>query len=223
MTDYEKVVEIVGEASPSLLELAKKWFIQWAIKPKELLATFHKIRKAELRGFLIGTHEIKPKSSIQKTGSLDQDFECIYTSELITIPDMDIVVADCKELWGELIGSAPVPEGLKSGIQKRVKIIRINKDQSSQNVINHLKKYAGAILPNIFGLRIAELNDAAHLPGDICIRGLDERENLLITAYGCQMVPSVYYYSDGRIIRCWPCRYRFDQWMTDDYFMILCD
>ena len=221
MADYEQVVGLLGDNLAALLELAKKWLITWSLDTKQLLHTLNHLRKEDLIGLSEGTHEIKPKATTQKVVTEDDDFECIYTSELITVPDMGAITADCKKLWGDKMGSAPIPEGLKGGVQKRVKIIRLKKNKSSQKIVDHLKQYAGAVLPNIFGLRIAEINCLSQLPKDTWIRGIDERDNLSVHANGNRMVPRAYFRSDGGVSRDWD-RWGGD-WLAGDCFMVLCD
>jgi hypothetical protein len=134
---------------------------------------------------------------------------------------MGAITADCKKLWSDKMGSAPIPEGLKTGIQKRVKIIRLKKNKSSQKIVDHLKQYPGAILPNVFGLRIAELNCLAQLPKDVWIRGIDERDNLSVRANGDRMVPYACFRSGGGVVRDW--RYWGGGWDASSCFMLLCD
>jgi hypothetical protein len=119
------------------------------------------------------------------------------------------------------MGSTPIPEGLKAGVQKRVKIIRLKKNKSSQKIVDHLKQYAGAILPNVFGLRIAELNCLAQLPKDTWIRGIDERDNLSVDADGGRVVPGACFCSDGSVRRDWN---DWDgDWGAGSCFVVLCD
>jgi hypothetical protein len=61
MADYKEVVEMLGDNLASFLGITKKFLIDWAIKPKELLHLFHNLAKDDLLGLLNGTHEIKFK------------------------------------------------------------------------------------------------------------------------------------------------------------------
>jgi hypothetical protein len=221
MAENKEVVEMSEKFLASLFGLAKKWLIDWKIDFQKLFHALQQVSKEGLIGLAEGTYEIKPKATTQKVVTSDEDFECIYTSELITIPDMGAITADCKKLWSDKMGSAPIPEGLKTGIQKRVKIIRLKKNKSSQKIVDHLKQYPGAILPNVFGLRIAELNCLAQLPKDVWIRGIDERDNLSVVALGDRMVPDACFDSDGGVRRAWN---SWDgDWLAGNCFLLLCD
>jgi hypothetical protein len=191
MADNQEVVEMSEKFLASLFGLFKKWVIDWAINSQKLFHILQQVRKEDLIGLVEGTHEIKLKAIASKTVSANEDFECIYTSELITIPDMGAITADCKKLWSEKMGSTPIPEGLKVGVQKRVKIIRLKKNKSSQEVVDHLKQYTGAVLPNVFGLRIAEMNCLSYLPKGMYVRAVDDRDNLSVFADNLRMVPYV--------------------------------
>ena len=221
MAENKEVVEMFDKFLASLLKLVTKWLTEWAVDSQKLFHALQQIRKEDLIGLSLGTHEIKPKATTQKVVTADDDFECIYTSELITIPDMGAITADCKKLWSEKMGSAPIPEGLKTGIQKRIKIIRLKKNKSSQKIVDHLKQYTAAILPNVFGLRIAELNCLAQLPKDVWIRGIDERDSLSVGAVGRRMVPDACFDSDGSVCRDW--LYWDGGWSAGDCFVLLCD
>lgn len=201
MAENKEVVEMFDKFLASLVKLLTKWLTEWAVDSRKLFHALQQVRKQDLIGLIEGTHEIRVKVTTSKTVSTNEDFECIYTSELITIPDMGAISADCKKLWGHELGNAPIPEGLKTGVQKRVRIIRLKKTTSSQKIIDHLKQYAGVVLPNIFGLRIAELNCLSNIPKDTWVRGIDEKGNLSKGAAGDLMVPSAYFDFDGSVSR----------------------
>ncbi len=221
MADYKQVVEMFEKFLASLLGLAKKWLTEWEVDSQKLFHALQQVRKEDLIGLSEGTHEIKPKATTEKVVAEGDDFECIYTSELITVPDMGAITADCKKLWGDKMGGAPIPEGLKTSVQKRVKIIRLKKNKSSQKIVDHLKQYSGAILSKVFGLRIAELNCLAQLPKDTWIRGIDERDNLSASADGLRMVPRAYFSSGGSVDRDWN---GWDGvWVAGICFVVLCD
>lgn len=101
MAENQKVVVMFEKFLASLLGLAKKWLTDWEVDSQKLFHALQQIRKEDLIGLSLGTHEIKPKATTQKVVTADEDFECIYTSELITIPDMGAITADCKKLWGD--------------------------------------------------------------------------------------------------------------------------
>lgn len=221
MAENQKVVEMFEKFLASLLGLAKKWLTDWEVDSQKLFHALQQIRKEDLIGLSLGTHEIKPRATTQKVVTSEDDFECIFTSELITVPDMKTVIADVKNLHGEKIGSAPVPEDLTTGIQKRFKIIRLKKNKSSQKIVDRLKQESGAILPNVFGLRIAEITCLSQLPKDTWIRGIDERDNLSVDVSGNRMVPDAYFRSVGGVGRIWD---GWDgDWVAGDCFMVLCD
>lgn len=220
MADNKEVVEMSEKFLASLFGLTKKWLIDWKIDFQKLFHALQQVSKEGLNGLAEGTHEIKPKATIQKVVT-DDDFECIYTSELITVPDMKTVIADVKKLHGEKIGSAPVPKELITGIQKRFKIIRLKKNKSSQKIVDRLKQEPGAILPNVFGIRIAEITCLLQLPKGTWIRGIDERDNLSVDAIDRCVMPIACFYSDGSVDRSW------DNWdggrFAGRYFLVLCD
>lgn len=221
MAENQKVVEMFEKFLASLLGLAKKWLTDWEVDSQKLFHALQQIRKEDLIGLSLGTHEIKPSATTQKVVTSEDDFECIFTSELITVPDMKTVIADVKNLHGEKIGSAPVPEDLTTGIQKRFKIIRLKKNKSSQKIVDRLKQESGAILPNVFGLRIAEITCLSQLPKDTWIRGIDERDNLSVFVSGDRLVPYACFNSDGSVFRYWS---RWGGgWFAGHCFMVLCD
>jgi hypothetical protein len=220
MAENKEVVEMSEKFLASLFGLTKKWLIDWKLDFQKLFHALQQVSKEGLNGLAEGTHEIKPKATIQKVVT-DDDFECIYTSELITIPDMQTVVADVKNLHGDKIGNAPIPEDLKTGIQKRFKIIRNKKNKSSQKIVDRLKQEPGAILSNVFGLRIAEITYLSQLPKDAWIRGIDERDNLSVGVNGDRMVPDACFDSDGSVFRHW--NDWGGDWSAGNCFMVLCD
>ena len=55
---YKKVVELLGENLAALLELCKKWFIEWRLDFKKTLDLFHQLRKDDVFGLIAGTHQI---------------------------------------------------------------------------------------------------------------------------------------------------------------------
>ncbi len=57
---YKEVVEMLGDNLASLLELARKWLIEWKIKPKKLFHLFQNFKKSELLLLLDGSHIISP-------------------------------------------------------------------------------------------------------------------------------------------------------------------
>jgi hypothetical protein len=143
----------------------------------------------------------------------DDDFKCVFMSEPITIPNIETIVTDCKKLWGDKIGSAPVPEDLKTGVQKRIKIFCNKKPKSPQKIIHRLKQEPGAILSNVFGLRIAEITCRSQLRQNCRIYGIREGDNV---------VPSVCFDFDEN-----DTTYEGLTWSDvfpgNNYFMVLCD
>jgi len=222
MANNTEVVEVFEKFLASLIGLAKKWLIDWKLDFQKLFHALQQLQKDDLNGLAEGTHEIKPKATTEKVVIADDDFECVYTSELITIPDMGAITADCKKLWGDEMGSVPIPEGLKTGVKKRVKVIRLKKSKSLWKIFDHLKQYAGVVLPNVFGLRIAELNCLTQLlPKNTWIRVIDEGDNLSVGHGGVPVVPGVFFHSDGTVDRDWV--YWGSDWSAGNYFMVLCD
>lgn len=55
---YKKVVEMLGERLASVLELLKKWLIDWSLDTDKLLHFAHQVRKEDLLGLLEGTHKV---------------------------------------------------------------------------------------------------------------------------------------------------------------------
>ena len=82
---YKQVVGMLGDNLASLLELAKKWLVTFAIDPKKLLHMFQNIPKDDLMGLIAGTHEIKAKP--QAVVVADEKFTLLVDLGVITIPD----------------------------------------------------------------------------------------------------------------------------------------
>lgn len=221
MADYKKVVEMLGDNLASLLELAKKWLIDWKIEPKKLFHLFQQIRKDDLNGLIAGTHEIKVKEKQAAASPADDEyFEQILETDYITIPDLTTVVAYAKEKWSNEMGRVTPSTLLVAGEKKKVKVFRFKKEPSSQRCVDFIKAQ-GAALPNVFGLAVAELTVASQLPKDKWILGFDNRDNLSVLAGGCRGVPNLCLYSDGTVDRGWSI---WDgDWNADHCLVLLCD
>lgn len=221
MADYKKVVEMLGDNLASLLELAKKWLIDWKIEPKKLFHVFQQIRKDDLNGLIAGTHEIKVKETQATASSADDEyFEQILETDYITIPDMTTVVAYAKDKWSKEMGSVTPSTALVAGEKKKVKVFRFKKGPSSQRCVDFIKAQ-GATLPNVFGLAVAEMTVGSQLPRDKWILGFDNRDNLSVGAVGRRRVPDLCLGSDGSVRRDW---FFWDgDWDAGLCLVLLCD
>jgi len=224
MANYKEVVEMLGENLASLLELAKKWFIDWAVEPKKLLNSFQYIRKEDLNGLIAGTHEIKAKQKTQPAVSPSSDeeyFECVLTTNYVTVPDMESVARHAKEKWGNKIGSVTASMPLTTGARKRIKVFNFKKSPSSQKCVDFIKSQ-NATLPNVYGLAVAEMTVASQLPRDKWILAFDNRDNLATFGFGDRCVPYLYLRSDGLVPRD---ANRWDgDWSVSNYCLVLlCD
>ena len=76
---------MLGDNLASLLELAKKWLIDWTIDTKKLLHALQNIRKEDLNGLISGTHEIKAKQQLPVV--VDEKFALLADLGVITVPD----------------------------------------------------------------------------------------------------------------------------------------
>lgn len=85
MADYNDVVEMWEKNLASLLELAKKWLVEWEVDFKKLLHLLQNIRKDDLLGLIAGTHEIKIKKL--KTKKSVEKFVLLADLGEIVIPD----------------------------------------------------------------------------------------------------------------------------------------
>jgi hypothetical protein len=194
---YETVVEMLGENLASLLELAKKWLTDWAIKPKELLTTFHQIRKIDLKGLIGGTHEIRQREKTVDTTSFDNEyFEQIFESDYITIPDMVMMKKYIIEKWNYDIADARPSMPLETGMRKKIKVFSFKKRLSSQRCVDFIKNIPGALLPNVFGLAVAEIMIGSELPIGRDIYGFDNYINLS-TGKDSRALPYFSFYSTG--------------------------
>lgn len=159
------------------------------------------------------------QTNIQDIRAFKRDFKCVFETRPIIIPDMRVVTEDCKRLWGESLSAVAVPEKLKTGTQKKIKIIRTENRKSFQEVICALSGYRGAVLSNVFGLRVAEIT--CHLPKYKWIRGIDKRANLSFGSRCGNRVPDIKINLDETVSRGWlPAE---GLWPHGSHFLIFCD
>lgn len=226
MADYKKVFQMLGENPASFLELTKKLLVDWGIDPKKLLTLIHNFRKEDLLGLLAGTHEIKPKEKqAQLVAAENEYFEQILETDYITVPDMATVATYAKEKWSKEMGSVTPSNVLVAGQKKKVKVFCFKKRPVSQQCVDFIKSLPGAILPNVYGLAVAEMTVGSQLPKDKWILGFDNRDNLSVYALGVRRVPGLYLDSDGSVNRGWDSWGDWDgDWDVEDFcLVVLCD
>ncbi len=186
---YLQVVEMLGDILASLLELAKKWLVEWAVDKKKLLHMLSHIRKEDLFGLIEGTHEIKKKKQLPLKAYYHEYFNLAH-SEVITIPDMDLVIAHAIR-WEKVVFLGPPSGRFKTGQKKKVMVFRLRKGASAQTCNSFIREHNGSIFPNAHGLSIFEMTVKGVSFPFVSILGMDEYENLSCFGPGSRKIPTM--------------------------------
>ncbi len=97
---YQKVVELLGENPAILLELCKKWFIDWKIDFKKLIDLFHQLHKDDVLGLLNGTHKI-----VKVTESAKKKVTEFMKKVTVKLDGLHVKQFDTKYLNISIVGS----------------------------------------------------------------------------------------------------------------------
>ena len=227
---YKQVVGMLGDNLASLLELAKKWLVTFAIDPKKLLHTFQNIPKDDLMGLIAGTHEIKAKSQLPVVD--EEKFTLLVDLGVITIPD-DYVHG--KEL-GSLNQSdfyyfnkditdkhfSNPSRILKPGDKLWVRAFKQVSSGSTTSVERmQLLAKQNAIHTGAQGASIVYKQKRNELPKGYWYSSLDEKDRLWKDADGFHRVPFVVADTGGDFE--FDLGYFGNVWDSDDVVLCFCD
>lgn len=222
---FEKVVEMLGDNLASLLELAKKWLVDWAVDRKKLLDTLHQIHKEDLVGLKDGTHEIKAKAVSDK-------FALFIDLGTITVPDNYVAVKELASLNRKDFyyfnpdatdkNFSNPSRVLKPGDKLRVRIFKQTVPGSTTSVerMEFLKKQ-NAVFTGAQGASLVYKQKRTELPKGYVYCSFDEKDCLWEGSDGNHRVPYVGANSGGG--------FEFDlcdfgsAWRTDDCLVCFCD
>ncbi|MFA5934124.1 MAG: hypothetical protein WC795_02805 [Candidatus Paceibacterota bacterium] len=147
-----------------------------------------------------GKFDVNSSKLEKVTPIVDDCFELIFESAHITIPDMETATRYAKEKWSKEVGSVTPSMSFTTGDKKKIKVFRFKQQLSSQKCVDFIKSQ-NAILPNVYGLAIAEMSVGSQLPKDKYMLGFDNRDSLSVSSGGSHGVPRLYLYSDGSVCR----------------------
>ncbi len=237
MTSYKKVVEMLGESLASLLELAKRWLIDWGMEPKKLLYLLLHLRKEDLVGLLAGTHEITPKAApvvAEKTERAEK-FALLVDLGVITVPD-DYVpgtqLASFKKknhekfsYYNDAITDANFSNPtrvLKPGEKLFVRVFHqiVSGNTTSEERMEFLSQY-NPVYTGAQGASIVWEQKRDRLPKGKWYSSFDEKDRLWKDSGGYHRVPLVWALVDGD--------FKFDlgrfenPWGDDGCILCFCD
>lgn len=219
MAEFNKdVVErMLGKSFASMLGLATKWLDEWKIELDKLLHSLHQIRKEDLIGLVTGTHQIRKKEwDVPGEQNDDGRYECIFEAE-ITIPDMELVNKLARQDWGNDMINITPSTVYETGTIRKIRLYRVKIGSSSDRIIEFIIRNK-QLLPNIFGLKIAEMTIFSELPRDEHhpIIGFDYRDNLPVTENSVICLPNMELNVDESIQRS---RYIWGGSWKNNYFV----
>lgn len=234
MADYKKVVGMLGENLASFLEVAKKLLVDWSIDPKKLLHLLQNVRKDDLAGLIVGTHEIKAKekapvvSPDQKFGAAIKEFEFTVPADYKHDSQLDTFAKKTKKLkttyyFNDALTSANFAKAtnkLEPGKTYKVKIFPILATVTSEDCMTFLGKQ-NAILVGGQGITLLHDQKADEFPVGKYTVSFDQKDALWTDSDGNHRVPYVLRRSDGG----WRFRlgYFGDAWVSDGCLLCFCD
>lgn len=202
---FKKVVEMLGDNLASLLELAKKWLIDWVVDRKKLLDMLHQIRKEDLMGLISGTHEIKAK---QQSTVVDEKFALFVDLGVVTVPDdyvhgKELASLNRKEFHyfnpdaTDTNFSSPT-RVLKPGDKLRVRVFKQSVSGSTTSVerMDFLKRQ-NAVFTGAQGVSLVYKQKREELPKGYWHCSFDEKGRLWKDTGGDHRVPIVHASTGG--------------------------
>ncbi|MEK7228112.1 MAG: hypothetical protein AAB681_02010, partial [Patescibacteria group bacterium] len=198
---YQKVVEMLGDNLASLLELAKKWLVDWAVDAKKLLHALQNIRKDDLLGLVDGTHEIKAKPQPEKfalladLGTITVPDDYVHGKELGSLNQKDFYYFNTNATDKNFPNPSRI---LKPGDKLRVRAFKQVSPGSTTSVerMEFLAKQK-AVHTGAQGASLVYKQKRNELPKGYWYCSFDEKDRLWKDAVGYHRVPYVRADTDG--------------------------